>query len=279
MLVYGLNRGVVDGWTSPSTIAVFVAAGILLAGFVRVESHSHAPLVPFAALRNRTMVASDLAAFLLFGAFFSFIFVASLMMQQLLQYSPTSTGVAWLATSITAFVAAGITGARLVGRFGVKRLLVAGLTLGAIGMALLTRIEPGTHYADLLPAFVLAGLAIGMSAPSVQIGALTGVAPQTVGLASGLVETMREIGGAVGIAAAATVLASRSSDAEARTGAAREAALFDAFQSAFTVTFIFAVLGVLVAAIAFPRLRPHTLDTDELGEAHEIVPVPSGTGD
>ncbi len=279
LLVYGLNRGVVDGWTSPSTIAVFVAAGILLAGFVRVESHSRAPLVPFAALRNRTMVASDLAAFLLFGAFFSFIFLASLMMQQLLQYSPTSTGVAWLATSITAFVAAGITGARLVGRFGVKRLLVAGLTLGAIGMALLTRIEPGTHYADLLPAFVLAGLAIGMSAPSVQIGALTGVAPQTVGLASGLVETMREIGGAVGIAAAATVLASRSSDAEARTGAAREAALFDAFQSAFTVTFIFAVLGVLVAAIAFPRLRPHTLDTDELGEAHEIVPVPSGTGD
>ena len=126
---------------------------------------------------------------------------------------------------------------------------------------------------------MLAGLAIGMSAPSVQIGALTGVAPQTVGLASGLVETMREIGGAVGIAAASTVLASRSSDAEARTGAAREAALFDAFQSAFTVTFVFAVLGVLVAAIAFPRLRPHTLDTDELGKAHEIVPVPSGTGD
>ena len=216
MLVYGLNRGVDDGWTSPSTVAVFVAAAILLAGFVRVESHSRAPLVPFAALRNRTMVASDLAAFLLFGAFFSFIFLASLLMQQLLQYSPTRTGVAWLATSITAFVAAGITGARLVGRFGVKRLLVAGLTLGAVGMALLTRIEPGTHYADLLPAFVLAGLAIGMSAPSVQIGALTGVAPQTVGLASGLVETMREIGGAVGIAAAATVLASRSSDAEAR---------------------------------------------------------------
>ena len=135
LLVYGLNRGVDDGWTSPSTIAVFVAAAILLAGFVRVESQSRAPLVPFAALRNRTMVAADLAAFLLFGAFFSFIFLASLLMQQLLQYSPTRTGVAWLATSITAFVAAGITGARLVGRFGVKRLLVAGLTLAAIGMA------------------------------------------------------------------------------------------------------------------------------------------------
>jgi EmrB/QacA subfamily drug resistance transporter len=274
LLVYGLNRGVDHGWTSPSTVAVFITAAILLAAFVRVESRSRSPLVPFAALRNRTMVAADVTAFLLFGAFFSFIFLASLLMQQLLQYSPTRTGVAWLATSITAFVAAAVTGARLVGRFGVKRLLVAGLTLAAVGMALLTRIEPGAGYAaDLLPAFVLAGLAIGISAPSVQIGALTGVAPQTVGLASGLVETMREIGGAVGIAAASTVLASHTSNAQARTGAARQEALFDAFRSAFTVTLICAVLGALVAAIAFPRVRRRTVEADELGTVPEPAPV------
>ena len=169
------------------------------------------------------------------------------------------------ASAITAFVAAGLTGAKLVGRFGVKRLLVVGLTLGAVGMALLTRIEPGaTYVSDLLPALILAGLAIGLSAPTVQIGALTGVAPRTVGLASGLVERMREVGGAVGIAAASTVLASRSIDAEALTDpVAREAALFDSFQSAFTVTLVLAVLGVLVAAIGFPRMRSGEPATDE----------------
>jgi hypothetical protein len=126
LFVYRLNRGVEDGWTSAATIAVFAAALILLTTFVRVEARSRSPLLPGVALRNRTMFAADLAAFLLYGAFFSFIFLASLLMQQLLLYSPTRTGIAWLATSVTAFVAAGITGARLVSTFGVKRLLVVG---------------------------------------------------------------------------------------------------------------------------------------------------------
>jgi EmrB/QacA subfamily drug resistance transporter len=266
LLVYGLNRGVDHGWTSAATLVVFAAAAILLTAFVRVEARSRSPLVPGSLLRNRTMVAADLAAFLLFGAFFSFIFLASLLMQQLLLYSPTRTGVAWLATSVTAFLAAGIAGARLVSSFGVKRLLVIGLSLASVGLALLTRVPVGASYlADLLPALVLVGAAIGLSAPSVQIGALTGVAGRSAGLASGLVETMREVGGAVGIAAVSTVLTSRIRDANALADpAARESALFGGFQSAFTVTLVLAVLGVLVAAIAFPR---SSNDEAQLGDA------------
>ena len=117
LLVYGLNRGVSHGWVSATTLAVFAGAAALLAMFVRVESRSRSPLVPFAALRNRTMVAADLAAFLLFGAFFSFIFLVSLLLQQMLHYSPTKTGLAWFATSVTGFFAAGIAGAKLVSTF------------------------------------------------------------------------------------------------------------------------------------------------------------------
>ena len=282
LLVYGLNRGVEDGWTAVTTIAIFAASAVLLTAFVRVEARSREPLVPFAALRNRTMVAADLAAFLLFGAFFSFIFLASLLMQQLLLYSPTRTGVAWLATSITAFLAAGIAGARLVSSFGVRRLLIIGMSLAALGLALLTQVSPGANYVnDLLPALLLMGVAIGLSAPSVQIGALTGVPGRTVGLASGLVETMREVGGAVGIAAASTALASRTRDASAITNpAARESAMFDAFQSAFTVTFALAVLGVLVAAIAFPRTpQAEPLSVHEATALPATATVPTGAAD
>jgi EmrB/QacA subfamily drug resistance transporter len=255
LLVYGLNRGVDHGWTSASTLGIFAAAAALLATFVRVESRSRSPLVPGSSLRNRTMVAADLAAFLLFGGFFSFIFLGSLLMQQLLLYSPTRTGLAWLATSLTAFVGAGITGARLVSRFGVRRLVVAGMTLLALGLLWLMRLPTGAGYVtDLLPAFLLAGFAIGLSAPTVQIGALSGVAGRSVGLASGLVETMREIGGAVGIAAVATVLVARTREAVGTAGSAsREAAAFQGFRSAFIVTFVLAALGALVAGVAFPR--------------------------
>jgi EmrB/QacA subfamily drug resistance transporter len=255
LLVYGLNRGVDHGWTSAGTLALFVGAAVLLATFVRVESLSRSPLVPGASLRNRTMVAADLGAFLLFGSFFAFIFLATLLMQQLLLYSPTRTGVAWLATSITAFLAAGVAGARLVSLVGVRRLLVVGMTLLGLGLLWLIRVPPGAEYlTDLLPAFLLVGIGIGLSAPSVQIGALTGVVGPAVGLASGLVETMREIGGAVGIAAVSTVLIARTRDAvEIADPAAQQAAAFEGFQSAFVVTVVLAAIGVLVVAIAFPR--------------------------
>jgi EmrB/QacA subfamily drug resistance transporter len=259
VFVYALNRGVDHGWGSGSTLSLFAAA-ILLATFVWVESRAHAPLVPFASLRNRTMVAADLGAFLLFGAFFAWIFLGSLLMQQLLAYSPTKTGLAWLATSLTAFLAAAVTGAKLATSVGVKRLSVVGLILLAVGAGLLTRVSPGADYAtSLLPGFLLGGIAIGLSAPAIQIGALSGVAGRSVGLASGLVETMREIGGAVGIAAVSTVLVTRSDGAS-------EAAAFDAYQSAFAVIVVLAALGVLVAGIAFPR----TIQTEEV----EVVDKP-----
>lgn len=266
LFVYALNRGVDHGWISASTVALFAASAVLLVGFAAIESRATAPLVPAAALRNRTMVAADLAAFLLFGAFFAFIFLGSLMMQQLLAYSPARTGVAWLATSVTAFVGAGIVGARLATAVGIRWLLVAGMVLLALAGAWLTRLPQGAEYPiDLLPALILAGLAIGLSAPSVQIGALSGVSGASVGLASGLVETMREVGGAVGVAAVSTVLLTR-----AGSGADPAAAL-DGFRSAFGVIVVLAGLGILVAAFIFPRAS----QASSVSSRGEPIAVPS----
>src|SRR6266566_2667121 len=129
LLVYALNRGADYGWTSPSTLLLFGAAALLLAAFVRIEGRSAAPLVPPATLRNRTLVAANLTSFFTWGALFSFIFLGSLLMQQVLGYSATQTGVVWLATSGTSFAGSALAGARLVALVGVRRLLVIGLSL------------------------------------------------------------------------------------------------------------------------------------------------------
>jgi EmrB/QacA subfamily drug resistance transporter len=265
LLVYALNRGADYGWTSGSTLLLFGAAAVMLAAFVRIEARSRHPLVPAAALRNRTLVAANLSAFFTFSAFFSFIFLGSLLMQQVLGYSATQTGVSWLATSVTAFLASAVTGARLVARFGVRRLLVAGLSLLAIGVLWLTRVPADANYVtDLLPALLLAGAAIGLCAPSVQIGALSGVSDAATGLAAGLVETMREVGGAAGVAAVSTVLVSQAG--------------FDGFHAAFLVICIAGALGALIAAVAFERrarsAETPPVATDARAGADVLVPVP-----
>ena len=221
-----------------------------VSAFVGIEARSRSPLVPGAAVHDHTLVAANVSAFFTFGAFFAFIFLGSLLMQQVLGYSATRTGVAWLATTATSFVAAAITGSKLAAVVGVGRLLVAGQVLLAIAVLLLTRIPAGGHYAtDLLPALLLAGAAGGLAAPAAQIGALSGVPHAMTGLASGLVETAREIGGAVGVAAVSTVLVSRAG--------------------------VNAALGALTAGIGFPRRTTTLIGLDPARSGAPIAPEPT----
>jgi MFS family permease len=108
LLVYALNRAGDVGWSSGSALGLFAASVVMLSVFVRIEGRSPSPLVPGSSVRNRTLVAANLSAFFTFGAFFAFIFLGSLLMQQVLGYSPTRTGVSWLATTVTSFFAAAI---------------------------------------------------------------------------------------------------------------------------------------------------------------------------
>jgi EmrB/QacA subfamily drug resistance transporter len=277
ILVYALSRAPESGWDSGRTLGLLTVSVLLLAAFVRIEARSRSPLVPGSSVRNRTLVAANLSALFLFGAFFSFIFLGSLLMQQMLGYSPTRTGVAWLATSATSFFAAAFSGAKLVEAVGARRVLTVGLALLAVSALLLARVPADADFAtDLLPALVLAGVAGGLSAPATQIGALSGVTHSMTGLASGLVETMREIGGAVGVAAVSTALISRTSEiaSTAQTGDPRQA-IADAFHAGFWVIFIAAALGALTAAFAFPQRTTQAVPPEPVPSHPSSAPEPA----
>ena len=239
LVVYALSQGPDDGWTAWSTLGLFAGAAALMVAFLAVESTSREPLVPAIAVRNRTLVAANLSALFTFSTFIALIFLGTLLMQQALGYSPTKTGVAWVATSGISFFAAGLTGSKLAAVLGPKRLLIGGQALLAVAMLLLSRVPADADYwTDLLPAFLLAGIAVGVAAPSVQIAALAGVQERLTGLASGLIETSREIGGAIGVAVVATVLASHAG--------------LDGFHAAFVALAVIAALGAVSSTLAFP---------------------------
>ena len=104
-------------------LALFAVA-VALIGIHSGRIRAHPPRSSFAALRNRIMVIADMTSFLVLGGLFSFFFLGTLLMQEELGYSPTRTGLAWLSTSVPAFILAGVTGAKLVNRVGVRKLLM-----------------------------------------------------------------------------------------------------------------------------------------------------------
>jgi EmrB/QacA subfamily drug resistance transporter len=252
-MLYGLSRGASDGWSSPLVVGLFAVATGLFALFGWIERRTSAPLVPADALRKRPMLAADEAGIYGFGSFFAFIFLTTLLMQQMLGYSPTKAGVAWLITSVFAFFVAGAVGAVLVARFGVWRLiLVATVAMSASALWLLRIPDDPRFGVDVLPAFLAAGLAIGILGPAVQIAALAGVEEARFGLASGLVETMRELGGAVTSSVVATV---------ALSGVA--AGTWHSFRIGYLVIAVTAGLGALLAFVVVRRPAPFRAATPE----------------
>ena len=247
LLVYALSQGPDDGWAGWSTLGLFAGAAALMVAFLAIETTSREPLVPGIAVRNRTLVAANLSALFTFSTFFGLIFCGTLLMQQVLGYSATKTGVAWVATSGISFFAAGLTGSKLATVLGPRKLMIGGQALLAVAMLLLARVPADADYwTDLLPAFLLAGIAVGAAAPAVQIAALAGVEERLTGVASGLVETSREIGGAIGVAVVATVLASQAG--------------LDGFHAAFLALAVIAALGAVNSSVRFPRHHLERID-------------------
>jgi len=251
MLVYAISQAPTAGWTAVRTLALLVASAALLAAFLVIETRAEAPLLPLRLFRLTTLAGSNAVGFLLGASFFSFFFTGTLYMQQVLGYSALTTGLAWLATSLTALALAG-PAQILVTRASAKLVMAAGMTLVGAGILWATQVPVHGHYwANLAGPLFVAGGAIFAFIP-VSIGALAGITDHDAGVASGLLNTSQQIGGAIGVAVASTVAAARSRDLLSQ-GHAAAAALTGGFQQAFWVTGLTALAAVPVTFLLIRR--------------------------
>ena len=252
-LVYAITQANDKGWTSAETIGVFTLSAVLLAAFVVWERRADDPLMPFSIFRVSTVTGANVAGLILGTATFSMFLMLTLYMQQVLGYSAMKTGVAYLAVAGTAILWSAVA-AQLVTRIGVKPVLVAGMGLLTAGTLYFTQVSVGGSYVDdLLPGFLLIGMALGFSFVPISIAAVAGVQASEQGLASGLFNTSQQIGGALGIAILSTV-ATTTAENHVEGGIAVPFALTDGFQAAFWVASGVAFAGV-VGALTLIRRR------------------------
>jgi EmrB/QacA subfamily drug resistance transporter len=210
LLVYSLIRAPVVGWASIQTILTLAGAAVLIVAFALNELRSRNPLVPFAILRVKGLVAADLTQLIAFTGFFSMFFYATLYMQEILHYSPLEAGAAYL--PITAgFAVAGGMASQLVTRIGTRPVVVAGCLIAAAGIYYVSRVPlHGSYPGDLLPGFLVMSLGAGSVFVSVTAAANAGVPPDKAGLAAGLLNSSQQVGSALGLAILSAVAITRT---------------------------------------------------------------------
>src|SRR5437870_8895081 len=231
LLVYAMTRATSDGWGAGSTLALLAGAAGLVLAFVLIELRSPSPLLPLRIFRSRTLSAANAAMAIVGAVAFSEFFVLTLYLQDVLHYSAVMSGAAFAGFALSVVVLSNVAQV-IVGRFGVRPTLTAGLLLSAISVAWLTRLPVDGHYFwSLFPAFVLGGAGMGLSFVPVTIASLTGVDRSDAGVASGLINTSRQIGGAIGLAVVSAIAATSSANfSGAPAGSAQ--ALDHGFQTA-----------------------------------------------
>ncbi|HTX08640.1 MAG TPA: MFS transporter [Solirubrobacteraceae bacterium] len=242
LLVDALSQAPQYGWGATRTIALLGASAAVLAAFIVIESRAKDPIVPLSIFRLRTLAAANLAALLLGGSFFAFVFAGTLYMQEVLHFSALQTGAAWLAGSVTSMLLAAVS-QMLVTRIGAKVVMSIGMTLIGTGIVWATQVPVHAHFlANLAGPFVVAGAGTAFAFIPISVAALEGVSERQSGLASGLLNTSTQFGAAIGTAIASSVLAS-ATNTLLRAGDAAPTALTGGFHRTFWVLAAIALIA------------------------------------
>jgi EmrB/QacA subfamily drug resistance transporter len=275
-LTYGLIEANTYGWGSSRIVAAFVIAAVALVGFVLLEKHQRAPMLPLELFRNRTYTGANTVILLVALAMFGVFFFVSLYMQQILGYSAVQAGAAFLPMTILVIVVAPIAG-RTTDRIGSRVFMTAGMGLLAVQLLYFSRLSANASYWSLLPAMLIGGIGMACTMTPSAAAATRSVPVDKAGVGSAVLNAFRQVGGSVGIALMGAIMASQFGGHQPQPGAQLGAAAREAFKTSFMNGFqdalmVAALIAFAGAIVAFVLVRPHELEeSTERRDAPELA--------
>jgi EmrB/QacA subfamily drug resistance transporter len=189
----------------PLPVIVLAVAGLAaLYGFWRIEHSVEEPIVDFSLFRNGPYFGASAAAFGLVGAYWSVMFFQPQYLQDVRGHSAVLSGLLILPITAPMVFISPLAG-RLIGRFGARRLMTAGMACGTAGLVVLTQVRTGSPYWLLLLGYLPFGIALGLVYAPMSSAAMAAMPGSKVGIASGVLAMDRVMAGTIALAAAGAV--------------------------------------------------------------------------
>jgi hypothetical protein len=176
------------------------------------------------------------------ASFFALFLYTTLYLQNILRLSPLDAGLVYLPGTILLFVVSGAS-AELMKRISAGALIVAGLTLTAAGLALMTLAQVDSSWLALLPGVLVVCAGTGLFNPALAGVALGSLDETQSGLAAGVNDAFRQGGIAIGVAAYGVLV-----PAGAALGHGSGASFVGGLHDALWIGAGVAAVGALVAA-------------------------------
>jgi EmrB/QacA subfamily drug resistance transporter len=249
-LTFALIEADSYGWTSGVILGLFAVAIVGFAVFVALERRQRVPMLDVSLFRQRTFAGANTAMLLTTFAMFGMLFFLSLYMQNVLGYSATQAGAAFLPMTVMITLVAPTAG-RLSDRVGSRWLMSGGLTLVGIALLLFSRLDVQSSYVMILPALIVAGLGLSLAMTPTTAAVMASVPVDKAGVGSGVLNSFRQVGGSLGIAVIGAIVTARIA---VPPGSPDYAGQFvNGMRTGFHVSAAMAFAGALVAVAAVRR--------------------------
>ena len=205
---YAAIEGNALGWRAPAILAACATSIAAAAAFVWFERRAVTPMITFALLRQPLLSAGALSLLVMNVGFFTMYLVASLFLQNVKLLDPLAAGWFLLANNL-AFFLTNQFGGGIARRFGERRAALAGMAIGAGGLALFAAFDQTTAVWIVALPLALTGFGWGLAFTPINTLAMSVVSKADTGLASGLLGIGRPLGAVIGTAVFGSVLSAQ----------------------------------------------------------------------
>ncbi|MBV9850563.1 MAG: DHA2 family efflux MFS transporter permease subunit [Armatimonadetes bacterium] len=202
-LQYVLEEGERYDWFDDVWITrLAVVAAFSLVGFVAWElsPRNQAPILDLRVLKDRGLAASVVLGLVLGFGLYGGTFIYPLFAQNILGFSPTTTGLALLPGGIMTAVAVLICGRVLSQGVDARFLIVTGMFIYMASMWMLGHLTTQSGQSDTQAALMVRGFGLGLVFIPIQTVAFAGLRGAQIAQGSALYNLMRQLGGSFGIA-------------------------------------------------------------------------------
>lgn len=283
-LVLVASLGGTWGWGSARIVGLAVLGAVLLLVFVLVERKAAEPVLPLGLFRVRTFTLCSVISFVIGFAMFGAMVYLPTFLQVVQGVSPTMSGVHMLPMVIGMLISSTASG-QVVSRTGRWKVFpIAGTAVTAVGLLLLHQLHRTTSTWEMSVYFFVFGAGLGLVMQVLVLVVQNAVSYADLGVATSGATFFRSIGASFGVAIFGTVFTNRLDDqlatafegvtlppgvgpaqleADPRSVAELPADLqtrvLDAYSTAITDVFLYAVPIVLIAFVVAWFLKEDTL--------------------
>jgi EmrB/QacA subfamily drug resistance transporter len=197
-LVFVLNRGGENGWTSGIDVLSEIIAVICLTLFVYRESHVKWPLVNLSLFRNLTFTFGNVCGILSFSVMYAVLLLTPYYLDSVMRLDTLQSGLYLTGIPLGMAICTPFAGA-IADRYGVRTPSAIGMLVATLGCILLSWMSPSHTYLLLVLGLLCVGSGMGLFTPPNNSSVMGSVPMAHLGVAGGLLNMSRTLGMGLGV--------------------------------------------------------------------------------